>query len=102
MCNAFAKGRICLNFRIKTAFTDSADFSGITHDVALKVGKAVHKAVLDVDEKGTVAAAASGVEFDFDSDIPVISVNRPFISIISEHNTNSILFMATVMNPAEK
>ncbi|KAM5129308.1 serine protease inhibitor A3N-like [Mantella aurantiaca] len=89
-------------FGIKTAFTGSADFSGITHDVAFKVGKAVHKAVLDVDEKGTVAAAASGVALYPISRITRISVNRPFISIISEHNTNSILFMATVMNPAEK
>ncbi|KAM5129265.1 alpha-1-antitrypsin-like [Mantella aurantiaca] len=95
-------GKDLSEFGMKTAFTGSADFSGITHDVAFKVGKAVHKAVLDVDEKGTVAAGASALEMVPLSSIPRISVNRPFISIISEHNTNSILFMATVMNPAEK
>ncbi|KAM5129309.1 serine protease inhibitor A3L-like [Mantella aurantiaca] len=95
-------GKDLYEFGIRTAFSGSADFSGITHDVTLKVGEAVHKAVLDVDEKGTVAAAASGVAIFRLSSVPSISVNRPFISIISEHNTNSILFMATVMNPAKK
>ncbi|KAM5129269.1 serine protease inhibitor A3L-like [Mantella aurantiaca] len=95
-------GKDLSEFGIKTAFSGSADFSGITHNATLKVGKAVHKAVLDVDEKGTVAAGASGVEIVLRAGITMISVNRPFISIIFEQSTNSILFMATVMNPAEK
>ncbi|KAM5129331.1 serine protease inhibitor A6-like [Mantella aurantiaca] len=89
-------------FGIKTAFTGSANFSGITHDFALKVEKAVHKAVIEVDEKGTVAAAATAVVVAPLSRSPTIIVNNPFITIIFEKNTNSILFMATVMNPAEK
>ncbi|XP_073465669.1 corticosteroid-binding globulin-like [Aquarana catesbeiana] len=88
-------------FGINIAFSDEADFLGITSEVRLKVEKAIHKAVLDVNEKGTVAAAVVAISFRrlaFEE----INIDRPFISIIYEHNTNSILFMATVMNPAQE
>ncbi|XP_077322809.1 alpha-1-antitrypsin-like protein CM55-MM isoform X2 [Lithobates pipiens] len=87
---------------IRTAFSKDAKFPGITRDIKLKVGKAVHKAVLDVDEKGTVAAGATAIEMVPLALFKQIQINRPFISIICEHKTNSILFIATVMNPARK
>ncbi|XP_018414893.1 PREDICTED: alpha-1-antitrypsin-like [Nanorana parkeri] len=87
---------------INTAFTNSADFSGITQDVGLKLDKAMHRTILDVDEKGTVAAGATTSEM-----VPMmlfqrLIFNRPFVLITSDKNTNSILFMGTVMNPAQK
>ncbi|XP_077322816.1 serine protease inhibitor A6-like isoform X6 [Lithobates pipiens] len=88
-------------FGINIAFSDEADFLGITSEVRLKVEKAVHQAVLDVDEKGTVAAAVVAITFRRLA-FEAININRPFISIIYEHNTDSILFMATVMNPAQE
>ncbi|XP_072283636.1 serine protease inhibitor A6-like [Pyxicephalus adspersus] len=87
---------------INEAFTYSANFSGITRDIPLKVGQAVHKAVLKVDEKGTEAAAVTAVEMVPVMIYPSIQVDTPFVLIISEHHQNSILFMATVMDPTEQ
>ncbi|XP_077322832.1 alpha-1-antitrypsin-like [Lithobates pipiens] len=87
---------------IRTPFTNAANFSGITHDFGLKVGSAVHQAVINVAEKGTEAAAATGTGFMLASAPPMIVVNNPFVFFISEETTNSILFMGRVINPTEK
>ncbi|XP_051834397.1 serine protease inhibitor A3N-like [Antechinus flavipes] len=87
---------------IKELFTDDANLSGISEQAKdIKISKAVHKAVMDVDETGTEAAAATGVEFvltsmRFPSPI-VINFDRPFIVIL--YNENNILFLAKVNNP---
>ena len=46
---------------LNTAFTDSADFSGMTGDKDLKIGSIIHQAFVKVDEEGTEAAAATAV-----------------------------------------
>ncbi len=44
-----------------TAFTNNADFTGVTHTEPLKISKVIRKAYVDVNEEGTVAAAATAV-----------------------------------------
>ena len=44
-----------------TAFTDRADFSGITTKERLLIVAVVHQADIDVDEEGTEASAATAV-----------------------------------------
>ncbi|NXW58252.1 A1AT2 antiproteinase, partial [Eurystomus gularis] len=84
---------------IVEVFTNQADLSGITGTPGLKVSKVVHKAVLDVDEKGTEAAAATAVEIMPVALPPTIEFNRPFLMLIFDRDTNSTLFIGKIVNP---
>lgn len=90
---------------IREVFSMEADLSGITGDKDLRVSKVVHKAVLDVGETGTEAAAATGLRMVGSALImnPLeVCFNRPFLMIIYNTNTHTPLFMAKVSNPNEK
>jgi len=86
------------------AFGDRADFSGINgKSDDLLLSEVVHKAFVDVNEKGTEAAAATGVMMATRS-IPVapkeiFRADRPFMFLIRENETGSILFLGRVVNP---
>ncbi|XP_035535001.1 LOW QUALITY PROTEIN: alpha-1-antitrypsin-like [Morone saxatilis] len=84
---------------ITNAFADNADFSGISEEVKLKVSKASHKAVLNITEMGTEAAATSIIEVIFLMMPPSIRIDRPFLVFIMENSTGSILFMGKINNP---
>ncbi|MBC2810478.1 serpin family protein, partial [Campylobacter jejuni] len=85
---------------IKEVFTEQADLSGITETKKLSVSQVVHKAVLDVAETGTEAAAATGVIGGIRKAIlPAVHFNRPFLFVIYHTSAQSILFMAKVNNP---
>ncbi|XP_044026363.1 alpha-1-antitrypsin homolog [Siniperca chuatsi] len=84
---------------ITDAFSDNADFSGISDEVKLKVSKVSHQAVLSVDETGTEAAAATTLEIMPMSMPETMKLNRPFLVFILEHSTRSILFMGKINNP---
>lgn len=59
----------------------------------------VHEAVLDIDEKGTDAAAVTtGVLMPM-SRAPQFKFDRPFLLLIADHNTKSVLFAGRVINP---
>jgi serpin B len=83
------------------AFTDAADFSNIS-DLSLLIDEVTHQAFIETNEEGTEAAAATVVGIRTTSAGPeplVIDINRPFIYIIRETTTNSILFMGKVADP---
>ncbi|XP_071413706.1 alpha-1-antiproteinase 2-like [Pithys albifrons albifrons] len=84
---------------IVDVFTNQADLSGITGTPDLKISKVVHKASLDVDEKGTEAAAATAVEIMAVSLPPTIEFNHPFLMLIFDRDTNSTLFIGKIVNP---
>jgi len=71
------------------------------------IGDVLHKAFIKVDEKGTEAAAATIVMMVTESTMeeepePVeFTADRPFIFLIVEHSTNTILFMGRVLDPSE-
>jgi serpin B len=87
-----------------TAFTDAADFSGMTADAELSIQDVVHQANITVDEKGTEAAAATGVVVGVTSapvDEPVaVTVDRPFVFALRDVETGAILFLGRVVDPS--
>jgi len=86
---------------MEVAFTPLADFSNIAPDIF--ISRVMHKAVIEVNEKGSEAAAATVVEM-VESAMPVeeikqFRVDRPFMFTISDDRTGSIMFMGRVMEP---
>jgi len=85
------------------AFTDDADFSGMTGKRELFISDIIHKAFVAVDEAGTEAAAATAVIIGVTSapvEPPVqVTINRPFIFLIRDIETGAILFVGRVLNP---
>ena len=81
----------------------SADFSGMSPEAGLYIGNVLHKANVEVDEAGTVAAAASAVEFAPASagprDMPVFRADRPFLFLIRDRVDGAILFMGRLTEP---
>jgi serpin B len=102
---------------MKRAFTDprlenSADFSGMHVPAspmdALYIGKVIHKAFLEVNEKGTEAAAATAVAMSSPASLPrtepfnpVFKADKPFLMLIRHDATGAILFMGRMMTPPE-
>ncbi|XP_078105982.1 serpin A3-5-like [Sander vitreus] len=79
-----------------------ANLRGISEEQGLAVSDVVHKATLDVDEAGAEAAAATGILIGFSAisdPVPVLKFNRPFMVIITERNTEKILFLGKIINP---
>ena len=84
------------------AFGARADFSGMTGSRDLWIRAVVHKAFVSVDEKGTEAAAATGVvmlESGPGKEPIAVTVDRPFIFLIRDTGTGTVLFMGRVSNP---
>lgn len=75
------------------SFTDSADFSGIRE--GLSISRVLHKAVIEVNEEGSEAAAATVVEMrETAAAEPLTFVaDRPFVFVISDDVTGTVLFM---------
>ncbi|MFH0861630.1 MAG: serpin family protein [Candidatus Altiarchaeota archaeon] len=87
-----------------TAFTNDADFSGMTGKRDLKIDKVIHQAYVDVNEEGTEAAAATAVIMDRVMAVrprptKVFDADHPFMFLIVERQTGNILFMGRVSNP---
>jgi serpin B len=84
------------------AFDDRADFSGMNGSTDLYINDVIHKAVIEVDEKGSEAAAATGVIMETKSAVfqgVTFKADHPFVFLIRENTTGTILFLGRVMNP---
>jgi serpin B len=84
------------------AWTDAADFGGIVPDGSRKLvlSAAVHKAFVEVNERGTEASAATGLVMEMRAyPNAIFHADRPFVYLIRESKTGSILFMGRVADP---
>ncbi len=100
---------------MKTAFSNSADFSGRIDDsrqpdtYSTKLGEVIHKTVLKVDEDGTEAAAVTainevivtGARRDQPKQVE-FKADHPFLMLILHNETGAILFMGRINNPISK
>lgn len=90
------------------AFSELADFSGMLSNTneKLQIDAVIHQAFVDVNEEGTEAAAATAVTIGLTSvrtdvpKIPVFRADHPFIFLIRENSTGTILFMGRVSDPS--
>jgi len=84
-----------------TAFSEDADFSGMTGERDLFISFVIHQAYVKVDEKGTEAAAATAVGMELTAVMPrnVFRADHPFVFIIQEKETGNILFLGRVVDP---
>jgi serpin B len=79
-----------------------ADFSGISGKRDLFISDVVHQAFIEVTEKGTEAAAATGVVMSRSSipaPPPVFRADRPFIYMIMDNAAGTVLFFGRLANP---
>ncbi len=87
-----------------SAFSGSADFSRIRSRGGIFISRVIHKTFVQVDEEGTEAAAVTLVEFRETSVGPELdfymNMNRPFMFVIREKETDTILFMGKIVKPS--
>ncbi|KAM9842950.1 protein Z-dependent protease inhibitor [Aulostomus maculatus] len=81
-------------------FSNSANLTRLSKDRGLKVSEVLHKAVIEVDETGTTAAAATTIGIMPYSLPRTFIINRPFFFFIYHEDTNCLLFMGRVIDPS--
>jgi serine protease inhibitor len=83
-----------------------ADLTRISAMGGLYVSYVLHKTYVDVDEEGTEAAAATVIGIEIGAvypgrpEINVMRIDHPFIFVIREHQSGTILFIGKIVNPA--
>ncbi len=100
MTSTFDLADVLRPMGMELAFSERADFTGMSSDEKLFFSAVIHRAFVDLNEEGTEAAAATavgrprgtGVEFHAD---------HPFVFLIRERRTGSILFLGRLANPRE-
>ncbi|NLY77986.1 MAG: serine protease [Tissierellia bacterium] len=98
--------QMLMNLGMVDAFDEhKADFSRMAkvENENIYINKVIHKTYIEVDEKGTKAAAATGVEVNETSAILeeeryVVKLDRPFIYVIMDNVMNLPIFIGTVMD----
>ncbi|ORX75987.1 hypothetical protein BCR32DRAFT_296548 [Anaeromyces robustus] len=87
------------------AFSENADFSSMIKSEDVKIGRIIHKTYIKIDEEGTEASAATAVVMVkksvslFETRIPIMKVNSPFLFIIRNENLpcgNDIIFISKI------
>ena len=93
---------------IRQAFKpEAANFSGMTEqERGLYISDVIHKAYVEVDEEGTEAAAATavvmeaGAAYHKEPDPILFIADHPFLFLICDNDSGSILFLGRLANPS--
>ncbi len=88
---------------MREAFSEAADFSGMTGNRDLFISDVIHQAFVSVDESGTEAAAATAVimaELAMPAEPIEVTMDHPFIFMIRDIQTGAILFVGRVVDPS--
>ncbi len=94
-------GEVLRRLGMEIAFSAAADFSKIC-DGGMFISRVKHKAFVDVNERGTEAAAATAVELKRGMRPTVFAVDRPFVFAIRERSSGTILFMGLIADPTSR
>ncbi|HEX3641967.1 MAG TPA: serpin family protein, partial [Ktedonobacteraceae bacterium] len=82
-----------------------ATFPGIIEHQRVFISEVKHKAIMKIDEYGTLAAAITSIEI---ANLPIapmmgqfdMIVNRPFFCVIRDDVTGTLLFMGAIVKPS--
>lgn len=103
MTSKFSLASVLKSMGMTNAFSAKADFSGMNGRRDLFISAVIHKAFVDVNEEGTEAAAATAVTMRLTSiaptQMPVFRADHPFLFLIRDNQSGSILFIGRIMNP---
>lgn len=85
---------------MNSAFSSKADFSGISSTQGIHISMVLHKASIEIDERGTIAAAATAVIMRKTAmpQIMEFTADRPFIFFIRDVTSRSILFVGRLVS----
>jgi serpin B len=99
----FDLGKTLQAMGMKQAFTADADFSGMDGRRDLFISAVIHKAYVEVNEEGTEAAAATAVIMTRAAARinPVFRADHPFVFLIRDTRSGSILFLGRVVDPSK-
>ena len=89
---------------VRIAFTDAADFSGISAK-PVRIDRVFQDARLRIDEEGTSAAAVTEIDFPatevLQLEEPILmNVDRPFVTLIVDKETDAVVFAAVIADLA--
>jgi len=105
MTQQFELGSTLSAMGMPQAFSSGADFSGMTGHRDFAISEVIHKAYIDVNEEGTEAAAATAVTMRAlamhapQAPPPVFRADHPFVFMIRDNRSASILFMGRMADP---
>ena len=72
---------------------------------SIKIDSVIHKAMIEVNEEGAEAAAATAVimamRMMLDEDIKVVNCNKPFIFTITHLPSSTLLFLGKIADPSK-
>lgn len=93
-----------INLGMPEAFSGDADFSKMVENGGILIDEVLHKSYIDVNEKGTEAAAATSISMkEMAAPEPIdtftMTVNRPFFFVIQDNETGILLFMGEINAP---